>query len=280
MINVAEEVAISIGLVAGYGVFPLEVTEQLKSRGHRVHVVAAREETSQEIENLADSVQWLHVGQIGGMIRALQACGVSDVVMAGKVRKLHLFRNFRPDMVALKSLLRLPDRRDDTIMLEIVRLLAEAGIRVRSQLDVVPGMVAGAGHLYGPKPSRRLLRDVQFGVPQARAIAGLDIGQTLVVQQGAVLAVEAIEGTDEAIRRGGALGSGKATVVKVAKPAQDPRFDVPAIGPDTLRCMRQAGCRAIAVQAGCTLLIERQALAALADEYRITIYGFELPREG
>ncbi len=255
--------------------FPLEVVEQLKSEGYQVHVVAAREETSQEIEAVADSVCWLHVGQIGGMIKALQACGVDEVIMAGKVRKLHLFRNFRPDLVAIKSLLRLSDRRDDSIMLEITRLLAEAGIRLLPQVDVVPGMVAAKGHLFGPKPDKQILRDIRFGVPQGRGIAALDIGQTIIVQQGAVLAVEAIEGTDETIRRGGALGNGKAVVVKVAKPEQDLRFDVPAIGPDTLWNMQQAGCRAIAVQAGCTLLIERQRLAEQARDLRITVFGFD-----
>ncbi len=265
----------AIGLIAGYGMFPLEVVDQLKNEGYQVHVVAAREETSQEIEAVADSVCWLHVGQIGAMIKALKARGVDEVIMAGKVRKLHLFRNFRPDLVAIKSLLRLPDRRDDSIMLEITRLLAEAGIRLLPQVDVVPGMVASKGHLFGPKPDKQILRDIRFGVPQGRGIAALDIGQTVVVQQGAVLAVEAIEGTDEAIRRGGELGNGKAVVIKVAKPAQDLRFDVPAIGPDTLWNMQQAGCRAIAVQAGCTLLIERQRLAEQARDLRITVFGFD-----
>jgi hypothetical protein len=262
-----------IGLIAGYGMFPLEVIGQLKARGYIVHVVAAKEETSPDIEAVADSVCWLHVGQIGGMIKALQKAGVREVIMAGKVRKLHLFRNFRPDLVALGALLRLPDRKDDTLMLEITRLLAEGGIHLRSQVALAGDMLAGEGHLFGPKASKSVLQDMSFGSTQARGIAALDIGQTVVVQQGAVLAVEAIEGTDEAIQRGGTLGNGKAVVVKVAKPQQDLRFDVPAIGPDTLRTMHEHGCVALAIQAGTTLLIERHKLAELARQWRISIYG-------
>jgi len=266
----------SIGLIAGYGMFPLEVIAQLKAHDYTVHVVAAKEETSPDIEAVADSVCWLHVGQIGGMIKALQKSGVNEVIMAGKVRKLHLFRNFRPDLVALGALLRLPDRKDDTLMLEITRLLAEGGIHLRSQVELAGEMLAGHGHLFGPKASKSVLNDIPFGVTQARGIAALDIGQTVIVQQGAVLAVEAIEGTDEAIQRGGTLGNGKAVVVKVAKPQQDLRFDVPAIGPDTLRTMHEYGCTALAIQAGSTLLIERHKLAALAQQWHISIYGYDV----
>ncbi|MDQ6975244.1 MAG: UDP-2,3-diacylglucosamine diphosphatase LpxI [Mariprofundaceae bacterium] len=269
------DAAPAIGLIAGYGMFPLEVIAQLKAQGYTVHAIAAKEETSKTIEQYADSVQWLHVGQIGSMIKALQKAKVDEVIMAGKVRKLHLFRNFRPDLVALKSLLSLPNRKDDTLMLEITRLLQEAGIRVCSQVALAGDMLAGGGHLFGPKPSKATLHDLPFGIEQAHGIAALDIGQTIVIQQGAVLAVEAIEGTDEAIRRGGALGNGKAVVIKIAKPNQDLRFDVPAIGPDTLHNMHASGCIAIAIQAGVTLLIEREKLAALANKLKITVYGFE-----
>jgi hypothetical protein len=262
-----------IGLIAGYGEFPLEVTRTLIGKGFEVHVVAAREETSPEIEQLATSVCWLHVGKIGGMIKAFQAAGVSQVIMAGKVQKLHLFRNFRPDFVAMKALLSLSDRRDDSIMLKITQLLSDAGITVLSQVKYAGQMIAQEGLLFGVKPSKVQMQDMYFGVTQASGIAALDIGQTVVVQEGAVLAVEAIEGTDEAIKRGGSLGNGKAVVVKVAKPKQDLRFDVPAIGPDTLHAMHAAGCKALAVEAGCTLLIEGSQLEALAKKYGLCVFG-------
>ncbi|MDX8398046.1 MAG: UDP-2,3-diacylglucosamine diphosphatase LpxI [Mariprofundaceae bacterium] len=262
-----------IGLIAGYGSFPLEMTRGLIAEGFEVHVVAAREETSPEIEQLATSVCWLHVGKIGGMIKALKKAGVSEVLMAGKVQKLHLFRNFRPDFVAVKALLSLSDRRDDSIMLKVTELLADAGITLLSQVKYAGDMVAKSGLLFGKQPSTKQFQDIEFGVIQACGIAALDIGQTVVVQDRAVLAVEAIEGTDEAIKRGGSLGSGKAVVVKVAKPQQDLRFDVPAIGPDTLKNMAQAGCKCIAIQADCTLLIERDELHQVAKDYGISVFG-------
>ncbi len=268
-----------IGLIAGYGEFPLELTRTLNDKGFEVHVVAAREETSPEIEQLAASVCWLHVGKIGGMIKAFQAAGVTQLIMAGKVQKLHLFRNFRPDFVAVKALLSLSDRRDDSIMLKITQLLADAGITVLSQVQYAGQMIAQEGLLFGAKPSKKQMQDMLFGVSQASVVAGLDIGQTVVVQDGAVLAVEAIEGTDEAIKRGGSLGNGKAVVVKVAKPKQDLRFDVPAIGPDTLRTMHDAGCHCLAVESGCTLLIERSELGGLAKKYGICVFGIAVEHQ-
>ncbi len=262
-----------IGLIAGYGAFPLEMAEQLKQLGHRVHVVAVREETSPDIESLVDSVCWLHVGQIGAMIKTFKSAGVREVVMAGKVQKLHLFRNFKPDMIAVKAMLKLPDRRDDSILNAVTALLAKEGITVLSQVEHAGKLLANSGHLFGPKPSKEQLKDARFGFTQALAIGGLDIGQTVVVQDQAVLAVEAIEGTDEAIRRGGKLGNGKAVVVKVAKPEQDLRFDVPAFGPDTLDVMHASGCKALVVEAGLTLMLERERIGGLAKRYGISIYG-------
>ena len=264
-----------IGLIAGYGSFPLELATVLKSAGYEIHTTAVREETSPDIESVSDSVVWLRVGQVGGMIKAFKAAGVERVVMAGKVRKLHLFRNFRPDWVAVKALMRVVDRRDDTLLNTVADLLHENGITLLSQVEHAGEMLAGKGLLFGPKPRSEQVRDMDFGFEQAKGIAGLDIGQTIVVQDGAVLAVEAIEGTDEAIRRGGGLGNGKAIVVKVAKPEQDLRFDVPAIGPDTLRTMHESGCKAIAVEAGLTLLLERELLAETADRFGITVFGLE-----
>jgi len=264
----------SIGLMAGYGAFPLELAKSLQARGIAVHTVAAREETFPEIEQYCASTCWLHVGQLGGMIKAFKTAGVESMVFAGKVQKLHLFRNFRPDLTAIKTLALLPDRRDDTIMNAITNEVAKAGIIVRSQVEFAGDMLAGEGLLFGPKPSAKVRDDIAFGYRQAAGIAALDIGQTVVVRHGAVLAVESIEGTDEAIRRGGGFGNGKAVVVKVAKPSQDLRFDVPAFGADTLETMHASGCATLAVQADLTLMIEKQRIAELAKKYAITVYGY------
>lgn len=262
-----------IGLIAGYGHFPLELAESLNRAGFEVHAVAAKEEASPDIENLVASTCWLHVGQVGGMIKALNRADVEKVVMAGKVRKLHLFRNFKPDLMAMKGLMRLKDRRDDSILNTIADLLHENGLTLVDQTLYAGDMLVGSGHLAGPSVKKQM-SDVEFGFSQAKGIAGLDIGQTIVVQNQAVLAVEAIEGTDEAIRRGGLLGSGKATVIKVTKPDQDFRFDVPAVGPDTLESMRGSGCNLLAVEAGKTLVIERIRFLELADRYGISVYGY------
>jgi len=261
-----------IGLIAGYGHFPLELAAALQAQGKEVHVVAAREETFPAIEKLTASTCWLHVGQLGGMIKAFKRAGVEQVVMAGKVRKLHLFRNCRPDLTAIKGLMRLKDRRDDSIMNGIADLLAEAGLTLIDQTLYAGDMLASEGRLAGPTAKKRAA-DMLFGFEHAKAVAGLDIGQTIVVQDQAVLAVEAIEGTDEAIKRGGELGSGKAAVIKVAKPEQDLRFDVPAVGPDTLEVMHASGCTLLVIEAGLTLIIERQRFLQLAEQYAISVYG-------
>jgi len=259
--------------VAGYGSFPLELAASLKMQGVEVHTVAAREETSPDIERYSASTCWLHVGQLGGMIKAFKKAGVESIIFAGKVRKLHLFRNFRPDLTAIKTLARISDRKDDTLMNAIADELTRAGIHVLPQTKFAGEMLAGEGLLFGPEPSKSNLRDIDFAYIQARGIAALDIGQTVVAQDGTVLAVEAIEGTDDAIARGGSMGNGKAIVTKVAKPDQDLRFDVPAIGPDTLEVMHASGCKVLAIEAGKTLILERRKTEEVAGKYAISVFG-------
>ncbi|MDQ6990029.1 MAG: UDP-2,3-diacylglucosamine diphosphatase LpxI [Mariprofundaceae bacterium] len=262
-----------MGLVAGYGAFPLQLAKNLKDAGFYLHVVAIREEACASIENIADSCTWLHVGQIASLIKSMQQHDIKQLIFAGKVQKLHLFRNFRPDLLTAKILLQAKDKTDDALMLGIVDALAKKSVFVRSQIEYAGEMLAGEGHLFGPKPNKQMLKDMAFGFPQAKAIAGLDIGQTIVLKDEAVLAVEAIEGTDEAIRRGGLLGVKHCTVVKVAKPKQDPRFDVPAMGVGTLETMAASGCTAIGIEAGQTLLIEAEQLAVVAKQLGICIMG-------
>ncbi|MDX8408708.1 MAG: UDP-2,3-diacylglucosamine diphosphatase LpxI [Mariprofundales bacterium] len=267
-----------LGLVAGYGCFPLELADKL-CHHFCLEIVAVRSEASPEIAQFsASKITWLQVGRIQAMIDTFRRAGVREVIMAGKVQKLHLFRNFLPDIPTMRALAALPDRRDDTILNGIAGMLAQHDITIISQVKYAQEMLAPIGHLMGPAPNERQQRDIVFGCQHAKGVAALDIGQTVVVQQQAVLAVEAIEGTDEAIRRGGALGSGLATVAKVAKPDQDLRFDVPAFGVDTLTTMRRNGCDCLAVEAGLTLMLQRDKLAKLADAYGITVMGVEMPR--
>ncbi|MDX8389848.1 MAG: UDP-2,3-diacylglucosamine diphosphatase LpxI [Mariprofundaceae bacterium] len=263
----------SLGLIAGYGSFPLTLARSLLNRGIDVHAVAAVEETSPEIEKHTTSTQWLHVGKIGGMIKVFKKHGVTQIIMAGKVQKLRLFQNFRPDMTAIKILASLSDHRDDTLLNAICDELAKHKLEVISQLTFAGEMLAPKGVIVGKKPNTSLQRNIEFGYQQARGIAALDIGQTVLIRDSAVLAVEAIEGTDAAIRRGGALGHGKATVIKVAKPNQDPRFDVPTIGPDTLKVMSESGVNLLAVEAHKTIILELERVHTLAKEYGISVFG-------
>lgn len=263
----------SLGLVAGYGSFPLELAASLQKQGVEVHTVAAREETSPDIERYSTSTCWLHVGQLGGMIKSFKKADIEAIIFAGKVRKLHLFRNFRPDLTAIKTLARIPDRKDDTLMNAIADEFIKAGIKVLPQTQFAGEMLAAKGLLFGPKPGKSNIQDMNFAYIQARGIAALDIGQTVVVQDGAVLAVEAIEGTDDAISRGGSMGNGKAIVVKVAKPDQDLRFDVPAIGSDTIEVMHASGCKVLAIESGKTLILERRKTEEAARKYAISVFG-------
>jgi len=265
-----------IGLMAGYGSFPLEMAHNLIQLGLKVHVVAIHGETSPEIGKYATSLHWFHVGQVQAVINVFKQQNVCYVVMAGKVAKLSLFKNFRPDLKAIFTLSRLPDRRDDTIMNAIAGLLASEGITVLPQTDYAHEMLASSGHLFGPKPKKTMLRDAAFGLIQAKGIAALDIGQTVVIRKQSVLAVEAIEGTDLAIQRGGKLGRGGSVVVKIAKPDQDLRFDVPAVGPDTLHCMADSGCVLLAVEAGLTLILQRHCFAEKARKLGISVIGLSV----
>lgn len=258
--------------MAGYGSFPLEIAAELCAQGFDVHVVAAREETSPEIEQYAASLCWLHVGQLGGMIRTFKQAGVDQVIFAGKVKKLHLFRNFKPDLTALKVLAKMGDLRDNTLLCSIANELKKNGLTTVSQL-IIPQMLAAEGLLCGPRLSKKAKKDIAFGYEQARGIAALDIGQTIVVQKQTVMAVEAIEGSDEAIVRGGNLGNGKAVVIKVEKPNQDQRFDVPAVGVDTLHAMHAHGCTTLAIEAHKTLILQREDFFKTASSYKISVFG-------
>ncbi|MDX8394960.1 MAG: UDP-2,3-diacylglucosamine diphosphatase LpxI [Mariprofundaceae bacterium] len=264
-----------VGMIAGYGCFPKIAAKVLRARGLRVVATAVHGEADQDLDSHVDEILWLGAGQLKSGLKFFKKHGVESLIMAGKVRKIHLFKNFKPDTKAISILWKLPDYRDDTILNAIADYFESNGIPLLSQVECDPAMVAREGVIAGGKTDKKALESAQFGFGQAKAIAGLDIGQTIVVERKAVLAVEAIEGTDEAIRRGGSLGSGKAVVIKVAKPGQDPRFDVPAVGPDTIEEMKEHGCRLLAVEADWTLLLDRERLIEDAERAGIQVVALE-----
>jgi len=262
-----------LGLIAGQGVFPLEVARTARLRGVRVACVALRDQTRPEIAGAVESITWIYPGEVGTGLAAFRAAGVRDVVMAGKVTKSDLFQNpdaLRFDAKAAGLMSEIADRKDDTILGKLADFLETLGLHLLPQYAFTPELLASEGVLTRAQPTAAQRADIAFGFPIAKAIGGLDIGQTVVVKDRAVLAVEAIEGTDAAIRRAGGIASG-ACVVKVAKPSQDPRFDVPTIGPDTIAVLIEAKVAVLGIEAGATVVLEREAVVRAADQHGIAI---------
>jgi DUF1009 family protein len=266
-----------LGLIAGQGAFPLMVARSARERGQALLCVAFRDLTDPAIDGVLPDVRWIHLGEVLDGVRIFREGGVSEAVMAGKVPKDLLFGDvgaLRLDGSAEALMGQLEDRRDDTILGKVADFLAVAGIRLLPQWALAPELLLPTGPLgaLDLDPSQRA--DVAFGLPIAKRIGELDIGQTVVVKNRAVIAVEAIDGTDATIRRAGQIVSG-ACVVKVEKPQQDPRFDVPAIGPATVRCLAEAGAGALAFEAGATVVLERSEVVRLADEHGIAVVGVD-----
>ncbi len=225
---------------------------------------------AEEVERFA----WVHVGEVEPMLARFREAGARQCVMAGKVPKTFLWEH--PELVkldarALGALAGLADRKDDSLLGAFADLLEEEGFTLLGQAELAPGLFAEEGTLGAVAPAEEQRADIAFGWPIAKAIGGLDVGQTVVVRGRAVLALEAVEGTDEAVRRGCALGEAGATVVKVAKPSQDMRFDVPAVGPATIRAMAEGGALALAVEAGKTVVLDRERLVSEADRHGIAV---------
>ena len=261
-----------IGLLAGIGYLPVEFMRAAKKTGHAVVVVAVVNEAAPELAAEADVYYDINVAKLDKIIKTMRREGVSKVTMIGKVTKEILFKGLKvPDLRALKLLARLRNRKDDTIMLAIVEELAKDGIEVVDQTLYLRPLMPAAGVLTKRKPTAEEENDIRFGFAAAKAIGGMDIGQTVVVKHQAVMAVEAIEGTDACIRRGGALGRSGAVVVKVAKPNQDVRFDVPAVGRTTVESMIESQCSVLAVEAGRTLFVEQRDVLELAEAHHICI---------
>ena len=264
-----------IGLIAGNGTFPLEFARAAKQKGHTVVTVAHEGETLPELAQWSDVIVWVKVGQLGKLIKAFQEQGVTDVLMAGGITKTRLFSGVRPDLRGAALLARMLAKKDDSLLRSIAAELESEGITVRESTLYLDNLLAPAGVLTKRKPSADEQKDIAFGWQLAKDIGRLDIGQTVVVKDQAVLAVEAIEGTDEAIRRGGRLCGGGAVVVKVCKPDQDLRFDLPATGLRTVETMQEVKAACLAIEAGKTIMIQRDALIAKADAAGIVIIALD-----
>jgi DUF1009 family protein len=264
-----------IGLIAGNGRFPLIFAREARARGYRISAVAHRGETDEAIEKEVDDVAWVKVGQLGKLIRSLKNAGVERAVMAGGIDKVRSLTQLRPDLRGVLFLRHAltSGHGDDALLRALADELEGEGISVVPSTLFLDSLIAPPGRIAGPKPASQALADVKTGCRVLEALGDVDVGQSVVVEHGVVLAVEAVEGTDEAVRRAGRLGRGGAVVVKMAKHAQDMRFDVPAVGPGTIVSMIDARACVLAVEAGATLLIDRQHLCDDAVRAGITIVG-------
>lgn len=262
------------GLIAGGGRFPLLVLQAAKQQGHQVVAAAIKEETSPEVEQLADACHWISLGELSKLIKIFKREGVDQVIMAGRVRHVRIFSSIRPDWRLLKLLGSLKRKNTDSLIGAVAGVLADEGISLIDSTALLAPYMADEGPMTPRAPNADEAADIACGLEAARALAAFDIGQSVVICERACVAVEAMEGTDAIIERAAELGNGRRlTVVKVAKPNQDMRFDVPVVGPTTIETMRRANASVLAVEAGKTLLIDRDDLLAAARKADIAVIG-------
>jgi UDP-2,3-diacylglucosamine hydrolase len=267
----------SWGLIAGNGRFPFLVLEGARCQGIEMAVIAIKEEASPELDKAAKRVHWVSLGELSRTIDVMHREGVTQAVMAGQVKHNKIFSSIRPDWKLAKLLFSLPRKNTDALIGAVARVLEEEGIRLVDSTFFLKPLVPEAGVLTRRLPNEHEAEDIAYGRGLAQQIAGMDIGQTVVIADRACIAVEAMEGTDEVIARAARIAAGKPLVViKVSKPGQDMRFDVPVVGLPTIEQMRTAGATALAVDAGRTLLFDRKKLIELADATEISIQAFPL----
>ncbi len=270
-----------LAIIAGWGNYPLAVAEALKKQNRRIVGIGIVDHADPRLAEYCEQFDWIGIGGIGKAIRLCKRWGVRQAIMAGKLHKVLYYQpqwwlKHRPDWKCLKTfypqLLGLADRKDDTLLSALVKAFAAEGIAFQNVVDIAPNLLVPAGHVAGKPLTTKQQKDVEFGWQIAKALGGLDIGQSVCIKNQTVIAVEAIEGTDICIRRGGELcTSGGMTIVKVAKPSQDMRFDVPTVGLKTLETIAAAGGSVLAIEAGKTILLDQQEFAAVARRLNVSV---------
>ena len=264
-----------IGLLAGCGRFPLFFAKAAKKCGSEVIAVAIKNETSKEINDLVEHVEWFDIGSLQGMIDVFRKAGITKMVMAGGVTKATMFQNIVPDARFLKVFAKVRNsnkaNNDDALLRQLCEEFETEGIHVCDSTTYLSVLLPEKGVLTKRQPTDEEKLDIEYGHKIAKQIAGMDIGQTIVIKKQVILAVEAIEGTDKAIMRGGELGRGDVTVVKVARPKQDMRYDIPTVGIETINTLKKAQAKCLAFEEGKTLLLDREEVIRLADEAGIAI---------
>lgn len=269
------ETPATLAIIAGNGTYPFAMARSARAAGvGRIAVAAFQNETDPALADLVDEIEWMRVGQLGRMLGFLKKSGARHAVMSGQIHPKNLF-DLRPDLKALVLLGKLRERNAESIFAAIAAEMTAIGVELLPATTYMDEYLAPVGPIAGPSLKRREEMDLEFGFRIAKEVSRLDIGQTVVVKGGTVLAVEGFEGTNEAIKRGGELGRKDAVMVKVSKPNQDFRFDVPVIGPITMEVAREARIRVIGVEAKQTLILEPERLRKLAADYRISVFGYQ-----
>jgi DUF1009 family protein len=268
---------VKLAIIAGNGRFPFLVLDAARSLGHDITVIGITEEASKELEAAAAgppkaALHWVSIGHLGTFLKILKDAGITTAVMAGQVKHVKIF-GFVPDLTAMAMMMKLPARTTDRLIGAVADLMKEHGIELINSATFLKPLLAGAGPLSERVPNEEERKDLAFGYRMADVIAGLDIGQTIAVKHQAVVAVEAMEGTDETIGRAGHLAGDGVAIIKVAKPNQDMRFDVPIVGLATIQAMRIAGATVLSIDAGKTLIFDREAFFASANEAGIAVVG-------
>ncbi len=262
-----------LGLIAGNGTFPFLVARAARRSGRRVVAVAIREEASAGLEGEVDELHWVGLGQLGRCIDVLKGAGATEVVMAGQVKHRQIFSGVVPDLTLMGVLARLAFQNTNSLIGGVAEALSREGLTLVSSVALLQEHMATPAAMTRRKPTREQHKDVAYGRKVATTLAAMDLGQTIVVKERAAVALEAMEGTDEVIRRAGRIAGAGTTVVKVARPRQDMRFDVPVVGSGTLEAMVEAGASVLALDAGKTLLLDRDAFLAQADRGGIAVWG-------
>lgn len=262
-----------LGIIAGNGSFPLELAAAAKRHRTETVAVAHLGESDPGLEALCTSLVWVRVGELQRIIETFRDAGITQAAMAGGISRARLGQSFSPDARALAMLARIGRMSDDAVLRGVAGELEAEGIAVIDPVYLLDQILAASGRLAGPEPTAAQLADIELGFTVATAVGRFDIGQAVMVKDGVIAAVEAVEGTDAAIERAASLCGRGLIVVKVAKPGQDLRFDRPAIGPHTIGRLQQVGAAAIAVEAGRAMVLERESTLALAEQTGITIYG-------
>lgn len=268
-----------IGLIAGSGQFPLLWARAAKQQGYEVMAVAHVGETAKELEGIADSVVWVRLGELSKIVDAFKAANVTEAVLAGGIRKSRIFTDAKPDWRALALLTRVGAKNDDAVLRALSDELAREGIAVQESTALLSFLLTPQGLLTGRSITPEEEKDIALGFRIAKELGRFEIGQCVVVKAQAVLAVEAMEGTDEAIRRGGRLSGEGAVVVKASKPQQDFRFDLPTVGPNTISVMAEVKATVLALEAGHSIMLDRNRLLEKAEAAGVSVVGWAVNHE-